>query len=98
MERVLVQAIADKNLIEFWYGDHQRIAEPHVLGVSSGVTQLLGYQLGGTSSSGGIPEWRRFDLHKISELSVLSNTFPGRRPFPSGRHSSWDREIAVVAE
>ena len=83
-------------MVEFWYGDHQRIAEPHVLGVSDGETQVLVFQVGGSSSSGGIPEWRRFDLNRISRLITLPETFPGRRPFPSGKHSSWDFRIAVA--
>jgi len=59
--------------------------------------QFLGYQIGGSRSSGGsLPEWRRFDLAKISGLSITDQKFPGRRPFPSGRHSAWDREILVV--
>jgi hypothetical protein len=96
MDQILKAAIASKSLVEFWYGNHQRIAEPHVLGVSGGLSQILGYQVEGSSSSGGIPEWRRFDLNKISKLSVLARSFPGRRPFPSGKHSAWDYQIAVV--
>ena len=96
MEQILKGAIAGKYLVEFWYRDHQRIAEPHVLGVAGGVIQLLGYQVQGYSSSGGIPEWRRFDLDKMSRLSALSELFPGKRPFPSGKHSSWDYHIIIV--
>lgn len=96
MNQTFEDAIANKNLVEFWYGDHQRIAEPHVLGVSDGATQVLVFQVGGSSSSGALPEWRRFDLHKISQLSTLPEKFPGRRPFLSGKHSSWDYRIAVV--
>ena len=96
MVQTLTQAIVGKNFVELWYSGHQRIAEPHVLGVSGGVTQLLAYQTGGTSSSGGIPEWRRFDLDKISQLKVLPQLFPGKRPFPTGKHSAWDRQTAIV--
>lgn len=97
MEQLILQAIAAKKLIEFSYSGHQRLIEPHVLGVNGGVTQVLGYQVGGSSSSGGIPEWRRFDFPQISGLKLTSTSFPGSRPFPSGRHSSWDRRIAVVS-
>lgn len=96
MEQICKTAIADKKLVEFSYSGHSRIAEPHVLGVFGGATQLLGYQVGGSSRSGGIPEWRRFDLNKMSDLKVLAQSFPGQRPFPSGRHSPWDHRIAVV--
>ena len=97
MEQLIQQALEGKKLIEFIYSGHPRLIEPHVLGVNGGITQVLGYQVGGSSSSGGIPEWRRFDLPRISGLKVTSTSFPGRRPFPSGKHSSWERQIAIVS-
>lgn len=97
MDQIIASAIASKSLIEFWYSDHQRIAEPHVLGISGGSLQFLGYQVGGSSSSGGIPEWRRFEISKITSLKTLPQSFPGKRPFPSGKHSSWDQQLAIVA-
>ncbi|MBV6449198.1 hypothetical protein [Nitrosomonas sp.] len=97
MEQLIKQTISAKKLIEFVYGGHRRLIEPHILGVNGGVTQVLGYQVGGSSSSGGIPEWRRFDLRRMSSLKPTSGSFPGRRPLPSGKHSSWDRQIAVVS-
>lgn len=97
MEQLILQAIASKKLIEFSYHGHARLVEPHVLGVCGGVTQLLGYQVGGSSSSGSIPDWRRFDLPTILDLKLTSTSFPGRRPFPSGKHSAWDRKIAFVS-
>lgn len=96
MTQLIQQAIADKKLIEFVYKGYPRLIEPHVLGVNDGVTQVLGYQVGGSSSSGSIPEWRRFDLPGISGLKITSMTFPGRRQFSSGKHGSWDRQIAIV--
>lgn len=97
MEQLIQEAIATKKLVEFAYGGHQRLIEPHVLGVNGGVIQVFGYQIAGSSSSGGIPEWRFFDLLKISGLKLTSTSFHGRRPFPSGKHSSWDRQIAIVS-
>lgn len=96
MESTILKAIEDRNLIEFYYRSLHRIAEPHVFGVTNGSKQLLVYQTGGQSSNGGIPNWRRFDLSHISHLIVLTQSFPGRRPIPSGRHSSWDLRIAIV--
>jgi len=96
-QQLIEQAIRGKSVIEFTYSNHRRVVEPHVLGVKDGVIQILGYQIGGSSSSGGpLPEWRRFDLAKMMGLAITANVFAGRRPFPSGRHSSWDREILVV--
>lgn len=97
MNRVIEQAMASKKLVEFRYSGHPRVVELHVFGVNGGITQVLGYQVGGSSGSGGIPEWRRFDMQKMTGLKILEESFPGRRPYPSGKHSSWDRQIAVVA-
>ncbi|WP_313323353.1 hypothetical protein [Stutzerimonas nitrititolerans] len=92
------RAIKEKAVVEFSYGGHSRKVEPHVLGIKDGELQILGYQIGGSSSSGGpLPEWRRFDLRKITGLIISVQKFPGRRPFPSGRHSSWDRELLIVS-
>lgn len=97
MEQLIKTAIAEKRLLEFYYHGLHRVAEPHVLGINGGIKQLLAYQVRGQSSSGGLPEWRRFDLPEISGLSILDETFPGRRPTPSGKHSKWDYQIAVVS-
>jgi hypothetical protein len=97
MEQLILEAIATKKLIKFIYAGQPRVIEPHILGVNGGITQVLGYQVGGSSSSGDIPEWRRFDLPKIIELQLTASSFSGRRLVPSGKHSSWDRQIAVVS-
>ncbi len=97
MDETLKSAIANKQLVEFTYSGHQRIAEPHVLGISGSSLQFLGYQVGGSSSSGGLPEWRRFDLNKMSGLKARQESFPGKRPTPSGKHGAWDRVLAIVA-
>jgi len=97
MEELIISAIGEKKLVQFDYHGFNRIAEPHVYGKTNGKRQFLGYQVDGGSSRGGIPDWRRFDLHGIRNLRVLEETFPGKRPFPSSKHSHWDHKIAVVA-
>lgn len=96
MQDEIVQAIVTKRLVSFGYQGHQRVIEPHVIGVKGGVTQVLGYQVGGTSKSGGLPQWRRFDLPLIQAMKMTGESFPGPRDYPSGIHSSWDIIIAVV--
>lgn len=95
--RVIEEAIRTKSVIRFNYGNHERVAEPHVLGLSKGTIKVLCYQIAGSSSSGDLPEWRRFDLGDIDDLTFTGQHFPGPRPIPSGRHSSWDRVILIVA-
>ena len=97
MDQQLRDAIQNRQMVEFDYGGYHRIAEPHVYGLNDGVEQLLAYQVAGGSSSGGLPEWRRVDVPRMSGLSILPATFPGPRPNPSGRHSSWDQIYARVS-
>lgn len=97
MDQEIKRAISNKSLIEFVYNGHPRVVEPHVLGASDGISQLLGYQIGGSSNTGGIPEWRRFTLSRMSGFRVRQDGYLGPRPLPSGKHSSWDYVFAVVS-
>lgn len=89
-------AIRGRRMLEFTYGGHTRIAEPHVAGIKGDREGMLAYQTGGTSSSGGLPTWKRFYLDEISELSTLDDTFPGRRDTSSDVHSPWDETYEIV--
>lgn len=83
-------------MIKFDYHGHIRIAEPHVYGIKDTKESLLVYQTGGSSSSGGIPEWRRMFVNEITNPEILSESFPGKRYTQSGEHSNFDRIIAIV--
>lgn len=96
MNQQLIDAIRDHNIVEFDYGGHHRIAEPHVYGRHNETEQLLVYQVGGGSSSGGLPQWRRVDVAKMSGLQVSDDTFSGPRPTESGEHPKWDQTYAIV--
>lgn len=97
LEAQIQQAIRGRRLVRFYYDGYQREVEPHVLGLSRGVKQFLGYQVGGSSRSGAIPDWRRFDLDKIVGFRLASNLFGGPRPTVTGWHSRWDHIIELVA-
>lgn len=94
-EDLIQSAIQNKKIIEFDYHEHHRIAEPHIYGILGGKEDLLVFQTGGTSSSGGIPEWRRMHVSGISNLVVTDQTFAGRRE-TTGKRSSFDTILAVV--
>ena len=96
MEETIINSISNKKIIEFDYHEHHRIAEPHVYGILDGEHDLLVFQTGGGSSSGGLPQWRRMHLSEISNLIVTDQTFAGSRPTPSGKHSSFDTTLAIV--
>lgn len=95
-EAVVARAIASRAIIEFTYHKRRRVVEPHDLGVLHGVTQLLGYQIEGGSRSGGIPEWRRFEIDDIENLTVTSRSFASPRPAWIRQKPHWDRRIAAV--
>lgn len=98
IDEMIRTAIMNKNIIEFSYHNHGRIAEPHVYGVHNGRKQLLVYQIGGQSSSGNIPGWRRVNVDEITSARITPQTFAGQqRPYPSGEHSRFDEVLAVVA-
>lgn len=96
MESLIIAAIKEKKVVSFTYSGHTRIVEPHVYGINEGARQLLGYQIGGSSSSGTIPEWRHFRISAMLNLQILDEFFPGRRTYLSGKHSHWDQMIMVV--
>jgi hypothetical protein len=91
-------AINNRHQISFMYQGKLRIAEPHDYGIQNERERLLTYQVGGRSSSGRLPDWRWFDVAKISDFEVLQQTFPGNRVAPSGNHRQWDVLFARVAE
>ena len=68
MENMIIAAIREKKILSFTYSGHLRIVEPHVYGIIEGARQLLGYQIRGSSSSGAIPEWRRFKISAMQNL------------------------------
>lgn len=88
-------AIENKELIEFTYRGFQRIAEPHVYGVHRGKKHLLVYQVGGGTSSGKIPDWRKVALDDISDFKILAGQkFPGPRIAPETYE--WDTVISAI--
>ncbi len=96
MNQQIVKAIREKKVIEFDYQGYHRVAEPHVYGQNHGVDQLLVFQIGGGSSSGNLPDWRRVDIHEMTNLLITEKTFHGARPNVSGKHSTWDSTYEIV--
>jgi predicted nucleotidyltransferase len=95
VQMLLHDAIDRHRVVRFDYNGRPRIAEPHVLGTKDGRLQILTWQTDGASSSGPLPDWRRFFVDELARLELTDETFSGPRLAP-GRHSSFDRQIAVV--
>jgi len=51
------------------------LAQPFALGVKKGVLEVQALQVGGATSSGSLPHWRRFLLRDVSELQVTEQVF-----------------------
>lgn len=96
MDGMIRQAINGKKLLGYDYDGYHRIVEPHVYGKKDGEDAILVYQVRGQSSSGGLPNWRRMKLRGITNMTVLDETFRGRRPV-SGSHSSFDTTYLIVS-
>ena len=83
MDNQICQAIANKDIIEFCYrGMWIRLFEPHTCGIhkDTGNKVLSGYQLGGYSESGNLPDWRLFIMDHIADLRITDGKFLGPRP------------------
>jgi hypothetical protein len=96
MKEIITNAIKQKKIITFNYHGHLRIVEPHALGIANGLLQVESYQIGGSSATGGLPNWRRFIVNHIPQIIITEQTFNGKRVTPTGKHSSFDTIIAVV--
>jgi hypothetical protein len=79
MEEPFIDAMRALRVLEFEYKNHRRIVHPHALfrRRDSDETLLLGWQTGGSSSTGEPPCWRNFDLSKVADLTVQDETFAG---------------------
>src|SRR6476660_3699820 len=85
-ERILT-AIHEKRLLRFFY-----------YGIQKGAVHLFTYQFAGESSSGTLPDWRKFAVKSMSKVELLDKTFPGSRAVPSQKHQEWDVLFARVEQ
>jgi hypothetical protein len=90
-------AIKGRNVIEFRYGGRRRVAHPHAIFIAGTGTHCLdAVQVGGRSSSGPLPGWRRFDLNDIEDVSVRDDGFDVDPEFEV-RARDYRRGILVVS-
>lgn len=92
----IINAIKNKNMVFFIYDNKERIGEPHILGVTNNMEQLLLWQTTGKSSQNNLPEWRRFDVNKITNFKLLTNKFLGIRKTLTGKIAPFDKIIENV--
>jgi len=94
-ERILT-AIHEKRLLRFFYHGKIRIVEPQDYGIQKGAVHLFTYQFAGESSSGTLPDWRKFAVKSMSKVELLDKAFRGGREVPSQKHQQWDMLFARV--
>jgi predicted DNA-binding transcriptional regulator YafY len=93
---IIADAINNKNLIEVTYDRDIRLVEPHVLGYKNSKLELLVWQLNNYGEVSSTNEWRTFEIQKITNIKITTQTFLGARATKSYSHPSWTQIIAKV--
>lgn len=80
MNNLLIEAIKNRNIVQFYYDSELRVVEPHCYGITTaGNEGLRAFQIDGYSSSGKM-DWKMYDISKAENLEVMSETFINSRP------------------
>lgn len=74
VKEVLAKAINHRKLVTFYYENKKRIVEPYHYGMLGEKLQLHCFQVEGDSESGGIPQWRNFQLTLIKKPHIQSKS------------------------
>lgn len=84
MNKQVVDAIKNQNVIEFDYEGEPRVVEPHCYGLTAKQNEgLRAFQIDGYSSSGKMG-WKMYDLSKVENLRVLEESFQVREGYNPG--------------
>lgn len=96
MKNKICEAIRNRNLIDFYYNGYHRVVEPFTFGINTKDNEVLSaFQVEGGSESGDRPMWRLFDLEKIENLQISSESFSGNR---IGYRSRDSRMVRIYCE
>ena len=81
MEDTTISAMDRHHALSLRYDGHLRIVHPHALLREDQTRRVLlhAWQSGGSSRTGGLPEWRNFRLAGIAALTILDDIFVGPR-------------------
>ena len=80
MNQEIIDAIENKNVIEFYYEGELRVVEPHCYGETiSGNEGLRAFQVDGYISTGKFG-WKMYDLGKADDITVTDDQFDEPRP------------------
>jgi hypothetical protein len=75
MNDQIIDAILNRNVIQFYYENELRVVEPHCYGLTTARNEgLRAFQIDGYSSSGKMG-WKMYDLGKAESIEILEDTF-----------------------
>jgi hypothetical protein len=78
---LICQAIAERRLLMFGYGDAVRVVEPHLYGLNTaGHEALSAWLRPGLSRADPEGGWRMFLVDQLRGAQLLPETFEGPRP------------------
>ena len=92
VEEMLRKAVLGRNLVEFYYEGGTKVVEPHMVAHNMmGHILLNGWFVRGDQKFGE-EGWQNYMLPGISNLKILSETFPkarfGYNPFDSAKFAN----------
>ena len=84
MNTLIINAIKNRNVVEFIYEGENRIVEPHCYGLTTkGNEAIRAFQTDGYSSSGKMG-WKMYDLSKTDDIQVSDEIFEIRDDYKKG--------------
>jgi hypothetical protein len=93
MNTLICDAIRARRVIRFIYDGYERVAEPHLYGISTADHEVLSaYLIGGWSASEGAPGWRKYRVRDMHDIHALAEPFAGPRP----GYNPQDRQMRQV--
>jgi hypothetical protein len=79
MNKHIITAIQNLNVVEFYYEGELRVVEPHCYGETTASNEgLRAYQIDGYSSTGKFG-WKIYDLGKADDIVITDHAFNGPR-------------------
>lgn len=89
--------IRRQQTIRLRYAGHERLVEPHALGITAGGHRvLLAWQVEGGSRSDPPTGWRTFLLSEISEVALTGRGFTVRPAYHPERTSLREIELEIT--
>lgn len=92
MNTTIIQAITNRQLLQFYYDGELRIVEPHCYGkTTKGNEAIRAFQVDGYSSTGKMG-WKLYELSKTSSIVISEDTFIN----PRSGYVTGDKGMVVI--